>query len=172
MDGAYVDGNGCIQCVVDAGGHWCVYGITRTDNTHYFWVGEIHGTLEDATLVMTRVTDTSTEPEKDTEKEKDTEPEQDATDPQQEATDPQQEATDPQQETTEPEQEATERETASKLRLVGKDIVWSDDSKWTKVMLSPAQCRLIMRSPPNPLSLIGLFFFVCKTVYVALTGKR
>ena len=151
MDGAYVDGNGCIQCVCDAGGHWCVYGITRTDNTHYFWVGEIHGTLEDATLVMTRVTDTSTEPEKDTEKEQ--------------ATDPQQEATDPQQETT-------EKETASKLRLVGKDIVWSDDSKWTKVMLSPAQCRLIMRSPPNPLSLIGLFFFVCKTVYVALTGKR
>ena len=156
MDGAFVDGSGCIQCVVDAGGsHWCVYGITRTDKIHYFWVGDIYGTPDDATLHLQRVTDTTSNSDIDWKQGSAKEGGKDVREPEGDG---------------EPESDG-EPEGVSKLRLVGNDIVWSDNSKWTKVVFSPAQVRLIMQSPPNSLSLVGLFVFICKKIYAAITGK-
>lgn len=151
MDGAFVDESGCIQCVIDVGGRWCVYGITRTDDSHYFWVGDIHGTPAGAKLVLKRVTDTAPNHEVDGKQEGDAAVEPEGTKDAKDAT--------------------VEPEGASKLSVVGNDIVWSDGSKWTKVMFSPAQVRLIMRAPPNSLSLIGLCLFVFKKIYSAMTGR-
>ena len=170
-----MDERGCMQSVVRIStAQWCVYGITLDAECLSYWVGDVRGTPDNATLFEKRVIDTAQH--KSVANSYDGANSETATDDDDGA------AANSEPVIDEPANEdvaansppianavPTADDGPAKLRLDGDDIVWSDDTKWKKVKFSSAQARLITR--PRTLSLVGLIWFVLRRACAAIAGK-